>query len=55
MTKPAGPYSFPRLRRNQTARKAVLAYPMAIDSRSDNIALLAVNLAAMRPFLKDNR
>lgn len=52
MTKRAGSYSFPRLRRNQTARKTVLAYPTAIDSRSDNIALMAPNLAALRPFLK---
>lgn len=41
-----------RLRANLQARKAVKAYPTAVDSRSDNISLLGANLAALRPFLK---
>jgi hypothetical protein len=38
--------------RNRRAREAVEMLPPYIDSRSDNIAALAPNLAALRPFLK---
>jgi hypothetical protein len=41
-----------RSRRNLAVRKRVEAYATAIGKRSDNISLLAPNLAALRPFLK---
>ncbi len=40
--------------RNSHARRAVETLPPYIGTRSDNIDLLAPNLAAMRPFLKGN-
>jgi hypothetical protein len=45
----------PPLRANLRARKAVAAYPTAVDSRSDNIDLLGANLAQLLPFLKERR
>lgn len=37
--------------RNRRAREAVETLPPYIDSRSDNIALLAPNLAGILPYL----